>query len=318
MLIKFARIPVAVALVCLVAGCNEQADQPAAVVASAPAQMSPDATVTASLKNLRNNNVAALVEGAVPTPALAKLKTDWSKDFNKGEISDEDRQEFSKTMTKLTAPDAEAKLYAEVEPQLKQFDQQMAQQMPMMIAMGQGFIQSAVQQSKDFNDEQKKQALDAVAAIAKWAGTVKFTDPALVKQGIGIVCKTARDLNLKTIDELRALNYDQAMQKAGIVLAGMKKVLEVYGFSLDQTLDTTKVELVSSQGDNAKVKVSYTLLNTPLSTESDMVKLDGKWFGKQAVEQWNKAQQDAAKPKVAVNTDVAPNDDKEDQDGDGK
>lgn len=308
MFFKIARIPLAVAIACLAVACSEQqAGQPASAIV-APAQTSPDAAVMASIKNLRSNNIAALVESAVPTPALAKLKSDWNKDFNQGSISDEDRKKFGELMTKLTAPDAEAKLYAEAEPQLKQFDQQMAQQMPMMIAMGQGFIQSSVQQNNDLDENQKKQVIDATNAIAKWVGTVKFTDPELVKRAITAVCKTARELNIKTLDELRALNYDQAMQKAGIVVAGLKQVLDVYGFSLDQVLDTTKVELVSNEGDTAKVKISYTLLNTPLSTESELVKVDGKWFGKHAVEQWNKSQQEAAKPKVALNSSSSDSD----------
>jgi hypothetical protein len=88
--------------------------------------------------------------------------------------------------------------------------------MPMMIAMGQGFIQSAIQQSKDLTEPQKQQTVALIDASAKWAQSAKFTDPALAKQAIAVICKTARDLNLKTIDEVRALNYDQAMQRAGI------------------------------------------------------------------------------------------------------
>ena len=87
---------------------------------------------------------------------------------------------------------------AEIEPQLKDFDAKTAQQMPMMIAMGQGFAQSAIQQSKDLNDLQRFQQAQAMRdAIAGRAQTVKFTDPALVKSAIAI-SKTARDLNLKS------------------------------------------------------------------------------------------------------------------------
>ena len=93
----------------------------------------------------------------------------------------------------------------------------------MMIAMGQGFVQSAIQQNKELDEQQKKQAVDALDAVAKWASTIKFTDPSLVKQVIAVTCKTARELNLKTLDEARALSYDQAMQKAAIVVSGLKE-----------------------------------------------------------------------------------------------
>jgi hypothetical protein len=293
---KLARIALAAAIAALAAGCSpsETAPSGAAPAAAIAAPSTPDGAVSASVAALRANNVGAFLNNALPAGELAKLKADWTKDINKDPVTDEDRKQFTETMAKLTAPDAEAKMYAEIEPQLKDFDAKTAQQMPMMIAMGQGFAQSAIQQSKDLNDQQKQQAQAMVDATAKWAQTVKFTDPALVKSAIAAITKTARDLNLKTIDEARALSYDQAMQKAGVVLGGVKQVFAVYGLNMDKALDSIKVETASMTGDTAKVKISYTAFDQPFSTDSDLVKVDGKWYGKQAIEQWNKHQQEEA------------------------
>jgi hypothetical protein len=291
------RFAFVVALAAAAVGCNQQtaaptAAAPAAAPAPAPvAAAAPDAAVLASVKALRTNNVAGLLENALPAAEVTKMKADWTKEINKDPVSEEDRHKFAEQMIKLTAPGAEDKLYAELEPQLKQFEQQSAQQMPMMIAMGQGFIQSAIQQSKELNDQQKQQTTALIDATAKWAQTAKFTDAALAKQAIGVICKTARDLNLKTLDEARALNYDQAMQKAGIVLGGLKQVVALYGLSMDNALDSVKVETVSANGDAAKVKVTYTAFDQPFTTESDLVKVDGKWYSKQAIAQWAKAQE---------------------------
>jgi len=307
MSIKLTRLSLALAFACAAIGCNQQqqAAAPAAPVV-APAAATPDAAVKASLQALRSNNIGALLDNSLPTAQLAKIKADWNKDLNKDPITDEDRKKFAEGLAKLTAPDAEAKLYAEIEPKLKEADAQMAQQMPMMIAMGQGMLQSSVQQSKDLDDKQKEQATAAIAATAAWAQKVKFTDPALVKQAIAVGCKTARDINVKTLDEARALTYDQGMQKAGIVLGGVKQVFEVYGFSIDKTLDSAKVETVTNQGDAAKIKLSYTLFDTPLSSDSDMVKVDGRWYGKQALEQFNKLKQEAAAAEAAKTAAPAP------------
>ena len=293
---KLARIALAATIAALAAGCgpSETAAPGAAPVAAIAAPSTPDGAVSASVAALRANNVGALLNNALPAGELAKLKADWNKDINKDPVTEDDRKQFADTMTKLTAPDAEAKMYAEIEPQLKDFDTKTAQQMPMMIAMGQGFAQSAIQQSKDLNDSQKQQAQAMVDATAKWAQTAKFTDPALVKSAIGAICKTARDLNLKSIDEARALSYDQAMQKAGGVLGGVKQVFAVYGLNMDKALDSIKVQTATTAGDTAKVKISYTAFDQPFSTESDLVRVDGKWYGKQAIEQWSKHQQEEA------------------------
>ena len=306
MSVKFARIALITALAAAGVGCNQQNPSgTSATSALSTAAATPDGAVMASVKALRSNNVAALLENALPPAELAKLKADWSKDMNKEPVTDAERKQFAQNMAKLTAPDAEAKMYSEMEPQLKEFDAKAAQQMPMMIAMGQGFAQSAIQQSKDLNDQQKQQAEVLLGATAKWAESTKFTDPALVKSAIAAICKTARELNLKSIDEMRALDYDQSMQKAGIVLGGLKQVLAVYGLNMDKALDSVKADTLSTTGANAKVKISYTAFDQPFATESDLVKVDGRWFGKQALEQWQKKQQEETAKAAAPAADAA-------------
>ncbi|MGA9334942.1 MAG: hypothetical protein WBV39_11750 [Rudaea sp.] len=288
---KLARIIPFAFLALAAAGCGQQGQNGNAAVSATASPTTPDGAIAGSITALRNNNVGALLETAMPPAALAKLKADWHDNMNKDPVTDQQRKDFAEHMAKLTAPDAEAKLYAEVEPKLKEFDEKSAQQLPMMIAMGQSFAQSTIKQSKDLTDPQKQQAEALLDATAKWAQTTKFTDPALIKAAIAVICKTARALNLKTIDDARALSFDQGMQKAGIVVGGLKQVLAVYGLNMDKALDSVKVTPVSTNGDSAKVTVSYTAFDQPFSTEAQMVKLDGKWYGKHAVEQWHKEQQ---------------------------
>ena len=293
---KLTRIALLAALAAAGFGCNQQ---PAATAptASAPAVAAPAATpdvaVAMAVKALRDNNLAGLFAASLPPGEYAKLKADWNKDINSEPVSEEDRKQFTETMTKLTAPGAEDKMFAEIKPQLDEMDKQAAQ-IPMMVAMGQGFAQSAIQQNKDLTDAQKTQVSQLLDATAKWAQTTKFTDPTLVKSAIAVVCKTARDLNLKSVDEARALSYEQGMQKAGIVLGGVKQVLAVYGLNMDKALDSVKVQTVSANADTAKVKISYTAFDTPFSTESDLVRVDGKWYGKDAIDKWKKHSQEIA------------------------
>jgi len=294
---KLTRIALIAALAAAGFGCDQQsastpaASAPGAAVA-APAA-TPEASIAIAVKALRDNNLAALFAASLPPGEYAKFKADWNKDMNSEPVTEEDRKQFNETMTKLTAPGAEDKMFAEIKPQLDEFDKQQAQ-LPMMIAMGQGFAQSAIQQNKDLTDAQKQQVTQLLDATAKWAQTTKFTDPALVKSSIAIICKTARDLNLKSVDEARALTYEQGMQKAGVVLGGVKQVLAVYGLNMDKALDSVKVQTVATTGDTAKVKISYTAFDTPFSTDSDLVRVDGKWYGKDAIEKWKKHSQEIA------------------------
>ena len=49
--------------------------------------------------------------------------------------------------------------------------------------------------------------------------------------------------------------------------------------------------------------MSYVAFDQPFSTDSDLVKVDGKWYSKQAIEQWTKRQQEQA---AATTTAPAP------------
>ena len=288
---RLIRAALAALLVVVVGGCggSQQPGAPAVVVAN-----SPDATIRKTADLLKQGDIAGLMQNALPPAEFAKLKADWGKDPNEKPITDEDRQKFQETMAKLTAPDAEKTIYAEIEPQLKQFDAQYQQQLPMYVAMGSGWLQGMVQQNKDMSDAEKQQAVAAINAIAAWVQKTHFTDAESIKKVLAIATKAARDLNLKTLDEARALTFDQSMQKAHIAFDAFKQALAVYGFSIDQTLDSVKPEVAANDGKTATVKVNYMLLGTPLTANAEMVNVDGHWYGKHTIEKLQEQQQEAA------------------------
>ena len=111
-----------------------------------------------------------------------------------------------------------------------------------------------------------------------------FTEPESVKKVLAIASRAAREMNLKTLDEARALSFEQSMDKGRIAFLALKEALAVYGFSIDQTLDSVKPEVLSNDGTTAKVKVGYTLLGTPLAMETELVNREGRWYGKEALD----------------------------------
>ena len=302
------RVAIVVALVAGVGACNKPAEPGAAVVSTVA--NTPDATILRSAQLLKQGDIAGLMQNSMPPAEFAKAKAEWSKDAHDKPITEEDRKKFAETMGKLTAPDAEQKLYAEIEPQLKQFDTQYQAQIPTYVGMGSSWLQGMVQQNKEMSDAEKSQAIAAIKAVAAWIEKTHFTDPDSVRKVLAIASRTAREINLKTLDEARALNFDQSMQKARVAFLGLKDALSVYGFSLDKTLDSVKPEVVSSDGKVAKVKVAYLLLEAPLSVETDMVNVDGRWYGKHAIEKLNEKMAEASAPVTLgkLGTAGSPND----------
>ena len=266
-------------LVLCLAACGRDSAPDAKLAADAP-----DQAIQRSARLAIDSDVAALMEHMLPPADFARVKAEWNDRKQASEISDEDRTRFAETMAKLTAPNAVEKIYAEIEPDLQQFDRQYKQQLPAMVAMGQGYAQGMVQQSEALSPAEKEQATAAIKALAEWVQRTEFTEPAKVREALTIMTDTARALELKTLDEANALTFEQAAPKLAIAITGFKKLLAVYGFSVDAVLQSVRTDVISNDGQNAKVKVGYTLLGTELSTESEMVKLDGRWYAKDTID----------------------------------
>ena len=98
------------------------------------------------------------------------------------------------------------------------------------------------------------------------------------------------------------MSFDEAVKRGDVLFVALKDILGTYGFKIDDVLATAKTEVVSQTGDSAKVKISYTMFEAPLSFESEMVKLDGRWYGKDSLESLKK---DLAEPAVEAEPAVA-------------
>jgi len=305
---SIVRATLAASLIVAVAACNKEQAGSASSPAAVPVAATPDAAILRSAQLLKAGDLAGVMQNTLPPAEFEKAKADWMKDSKDKPITDEDRQKFAETMGKLTAPDAEQKLFAEDEPQLKAFDAQYQTQIPMYVAMGSSWLQGMVQQSKDMSEPEKQQAVAAINSLGGWVQKTRFTDPESVKKVIAIAVKGARDVNLKTLDEARALNFDQSMQKARVAFVAFKDALAVYGFQFDKMLDSVKTSTVSTDGKTAKVKVDYVLFDSPLSVETDMVSIDGRWYGKHAIDRLSQktGETDPAAAPVAPAAETAP------------
>lgn len=293
-------------LLVFAAGCSEKQPEPEAPKVAAPVVAGPDAAVMAVVGALKKNDVGGMLQLVLPPEALQQARAEWAEKSKSEPASEEDRTQFATGMAMLTQPDAEATLFAMLEPQLRELDATWQQQMPMYVAMGSGWLQGMIQENKDLSPEQREQASAGVAALAAWVRETRFTDPELARQAIAIAVAAAREVDLKTLDAARALDFDQALGKFSIGFRAAKQILAIYGFQMDQTLDTVKAEVVSNDGKAAKVRVSYTLLGTPLSGDVDLVSVDGRWYGKEAMEELAEAQKAKAEAAAATSPEPAP------------
>ena len=302
---SFRHSLIAVALAsALLVGCGkDEATQTAAPAEKAAVQTAAPATAAtamdAQIKAFRSNDLKALLEAALPAAEIERMRSEWDK--NRAEpITEEDRAEFADSWGKITAADGVDKIMAEMEPQLAQLKPQLAG----MIAMGQGMATMTIAESTELTDAQKAQATAFMNGLSGWLGKTDFADPALMRKSLTALADGLRATGVTKLDDIKALSFDELLAKFGPAVGGVKNALAAYGFSLDAIADSVKTEIVSEAGDTAKLKVSYALFDAPMSFESEMQKVDGKWYGKDMLAQLEKAKAEEA-AQVAEGDDVA-------------
>ena len=295
------RIKVSFAVLALLgvglAGCGSKESADTATVAK---ELGPAETVSRQAAELREGDIVSLIKLAVPPEQYEKMKTEWSQRIKDEPASEEDRREFAEAMAKMTGDDAEGALYAELEPALAKAEAEMGAQLPLMVGMGRGFAVQAINESTKLSAAQKQQATEFVDAFAKWLEGAQFFDREKARQALSSMVSTARKLGVKTLDEVEKLDFEAAMEKAGVVFLGVKDVLKVYGLDLDQSLASVKSEVKSQQGDEAVVEVSYQLFGQPLSFETTMTQRDGRWYGSEALQEIEKSMAGPERPAAAV------------------
>ncbi len=239
------------------------------------ASKDPVTAATDLAASIRDNDFDRLSHIMVPPDLYAKLEARYKDEAAKRPApTAEESKQFDDQVQKLTAADAEDKLFAQIQPQLAQ----MGPQIPMGVAMMSGMAGQSIEQNAKMSPAEKTQAKAVLTAITKWASTAPLADPEKAKQAIKVICGTARDLKLTTLADAQKLGFSEMTQKAGVAVGGLRKALAVYGFDTDKMLDSVKAVKKSGDDNSALVTVSYTLLDAPVSADINMIQRDGRWY----------------------------------------
>ncbi len=239
---------------------------------STPEASTPETVVTTISQQVQKDDLAGLFRTCLNPTAYAKAQQDWDKK-RKEPVKDEDKVQFAMVMTQLTAPGAENTLFLLAKPKLAE-----AQAMLPMAGMFLGMAVQGVAKDDKLSAEEKQQAQKVVAALSTWITSVKLDDEAKLKQAIGIACTTARGLKLQDLDQVRALDLDALLTKAGPVLGGVSSILAIYGLDLKASAASVKTGTPVITGTTAKIPVTFTILGQTLTSTSILEQVGGKWY----------------------------------------
>jgi hypothetical protein len=290
------------AMLALVA-CHKKEEQTAA----APGGDTPEAAVEQSIALLKSGDFAGFWKHALPPAEYTDLRADWTRPRpDQKPISDDDRARFNQAMQQLTAPDAQTKLYDQLKPKLAHLDEQYHDQLPVMIGIGQAIVSTGIAQNKTLTEPQKQQARDVLNTLLPWAQQTPWFDQDKAKQAVSVLVVTSRQLDLKSADQLQTMDFDTAMAKYSVAYGGIKQLLTIYGLSVDDTLNSVKVTTVSADDKQAHVKVDYTLLGKPLSTDSQLVQVDGRWYSQDLINSEHAQHEQLLHPAPAASASTPP------------
>ena len=217
---------------------------------------------------LKQNDVRHLVELVSSKTDFEEMKTKFA-DMKKQPISADERRQFTESFGRLTAPGAVDSIMKEIEPKLSEYKNQL----PGFIAMGAGALQMQVANSSVSEDE-KASATKAITAIQTWAGKTDFADPKRARNAVTALVEAATSINLKTPEDVKALSFEQAMDKVGVCLGGFKKALNAYDFDLDAMLGSVKVTDLAKPGE---VQIKATVFGTELTSKGNLTQREGRW-----------------------------------------
>ena len=273
-----------IGLLALAPGCRRAAVAPG----------DPVAAVQGLAKALRDDDLVRYSQLSMP-PALHKqMEERWHQKLLAATPPTAAQQkDYARWMERLTAPDAERKLYARFDARMKKFEPEITSQWPLMQATGGIFLNGLIKANDKLGPDEKAHAKAIAEAVLAWLKPELIVDRERAKQSIAVMSSAARELDLPTLQDTRKLEMLPALEKGGEVLRALKDVAKVYGLDADASLEDVQAKVVDAQGDSATMEVSYPLLGKTVRFEMEMLRREKRWYPADAV---RKAEAELARP----------------------
>ncbi len=235
----------------------------------------PDGAFLASVAAMKSNDFKSLIKNSLTQEQYNELVTEFENNKS-GNFSESDKAQFAQTVAMLTTDGAEDNLYAMVEPQLEQ-----ARMMLPMLLMGKDQVLQGIETNPMLPEAQRESATKVASAAIDWVTENDILSEDKTKAAIAALVDTAKALDMQSLDDLQNLSFDQALEKGSVAFGGVKNILGAYGISMDDMLDSVKVDTVDVQGDKATMNVSFEVFGEQVKQTMNMIKKDGIWVGEQ-------------------------------------
>jgi hypothetical protein len=255
-----------------------------------PSNTTPEKAVATNLRLTATGDFDGLMKNRLPAADYARWREEWEQAHAQPLPAPVAQQkQFAAIMQMLTEPGAEAKLTKRLQPELSTLRGDKNAPAPIFAGIVEAAGKQMIEESPQLGPAQQKLATEVLTTLIGWARTTDFSDPKKAQKAIDLVCATARQLHVQTLEQWRALDYASTMRNYGILWNGLESLLDIYGLDVAKSLTGADVQNGASNGTHATVKLEMSLAGKTLSGEWPMVKEAGHWYDAALLAAWRKA-----------------------------
>ena len=255
-----------------------------------PSNTTPENAVATNLRLTATGDFDGLMKNRLPAADYARWREEWEQSHaHPVPASVAQQKQFAEIMQMLTEPGAEARLAKRLQPELSKFRGDKRAPAPIFAGIIEAAGKQMIEESPQLGPAQQKLATQVLTTLIDWARTTDFSDPKKAQKAIDLVCATARQLHVQTLEQWRALDYAQTMRNYGILWNGLENLLDIYGLDVAKSLTDADVQNSANDGTHATVKLDMSLAGKTLGGEWPMVKQAGHWYDAALLAAWRKA-----------------------------
>lgn len=216
---------------------------------------------------------------AVPPALRAELETAWAQGRSRWPLDELPLDAHIPGMlAALQAPQADKALMATFRRQFANADRDIDQAIRTLMVFGGEYVQNDPEYDPDARDH----IAQAIAAVGGWALAAPLADPKRAQRFFATLSAAAvrSGIDGKAGNAaFAALGMTQSLNRLSPFLATLLAQLrQQYGLDIDATLRGMHVTLERQTGDDAMLRVQYTLGGHPVDARMPAVRIDGHWY----------------------------------------
>src|SRR5690606_2749312 len=238
----------------------------------------PTLAVQALSAHMRSGDFAAFARDAVPAPLHARLQVAWRAGDTRWPL---DELPFSEHLPEvlgaLAAPDAETRLAAGFDRNFAGSGREIRAAAATVGLFGVQYLSH----QGDFSEHEREHYSQLLSAVAQWAAQAPLADREHAAAAIARlaaadraagpataegIAAAGRAAGPATAEGIAAAGMDESLRRMGAFSAEAKAVLAGYGLDLDAAFDSVEASLQVQRGDQATVRLRYTLAGMPIDT----------------------------------------------------